>query len=114
MVNNFPTQGRPPANATDRLTGGGNRTRSRSYDPRGNSYARRARKNDFLSNPKWPRRPGTEGTHVNCVHCSRELNSSNVQADKIDPSGGYQRHNVQPSCPDCNRRRGNDTSWTYS
>ena len=114
MVNNLPTSGRPPANSKELSTSSGNRTRSRNYDPRGNSAARRARKTYLLSSDRFHRRPGTEGQHVNCTHCSKELDRKTVQSDKIDPSGGYRRENVQPACPDCNRRRGNDTSWTHS
>lgn len=112
---NTPTIDRPKTNEySDRTTKGGNSTRSRSYDPRGNSKDRAARKTWMLTSPQFHRRPGTEGTNVNCTHCGRELNRQTVQADRIDPAGTYKRENVQPACESCNIRRGNDTSWKYT
>lgn len=107
-----PTIGRPRANSDTLRTSSGRSTRSRSYDPRGNSTDRRRRKEWMLSSPNFHRRPGTEGQHVNCTHCSQELNYDTVEADKINPSGTYTRDNVQPSCRGCNIRRSNNTSWT--
>lgn len=104
-----PTVGRPKSNVTIN----GKSTRSRSYDPRGNSKDRRARKNWMLSDSKFSRRPGTEGHNVNCTHCGKELDYHTVESDKINPSGGYQRHNVQPACRTCNIRRSNDTTWKH-
>lgn len=67
----------------------------------------------MLTDPKFHRRPGTEGKNVNCTHCGKELDYHTVEADKKEPSGGYRRENVQPSCRNCNIRRSNDTSWTH-
>jgi hypothetical protein len=102
-----PTVGRPPANSRELRTASGNFTRSRSYDPRGSSKDRAARKTFMLTHPGFHRRPGTEGQNVNCTHCGKELDRSTVEADRKNPSGGYRRENIQPSCRSCNIRRSN-------
>jgi hypothetical protein len=84
--------------------------RAGTEDKRSNSYARRARKVWMLTVEKF----GGDGTHVNCVHCSRQLDSKTVEADRIIPGGNYRRDNIQPSCRSCNARRGNDPDWVYT
>jgi hypothetical protein len=78
-------------------------------DPRGNSRSRRVRKLKLLSDPKY----GGNGTHVNCVHCGKQLDEKTVEQDRIKPGGPYAYHNVQPSCKDCNKRRSNNENWRY-
>ena len=46
-----------------------------------------------------------------CVHCGCELTMATVEADRIVPGGSYARSNIQASCGDCNRDRGDDVDW---
>lgn len=78
-------------------------------DRRGNSIDRRNRKVWMLITPKF----GGNGTHVNCVHCGKELDYTTVEADRIQPGGSYRRDNVQPACRSCNSSRANDINWKY-
>lgn len=68
-------------------------------DKRGSSADRRRRKT-------WMLAYYGDGTHVDCVHCGRELTFTTVEADRIIPGGSYARVNVQPSCAPCNMLRG--------
>lgn len=107
----IPTTERPPTNSRELRTSSGRSTRSRSYDPRGNSTDRRRRKEWMLSSDQFKRPPGSKGRHVFCTHCGSTLTYSTVEADKKNPAGTYRRDNVQPACRSCNIARSNDTSW---
>lgn len=123
-IPNAPTVGRPAANDKTKKTSSGNRTRSSQYDPRGSSKDRARRSEKLLSDKQFHHStgtgwPGAEKTppNVHCVHCGTMLTyerggkGNTLEQDKRDPSGGYQYHNIQPSCRTCNIRRGNDTTW---
>jgi 5-methylcytosine-specific restriction endonuclease McrA len=80
-------------------------------EKRGNSYARRARKQWILSEAAGF---GGDGTKVPCTHCQSLLDFESVEADRIIPGGSYRRDNVQPACRKCNLDRSNDAAWTYA
>lgn len=79
-------------------------------DKRGSNKDRAGRKMWLLSTPQF----GGNGTTVACVHCKISLTYETVQADRIVPGGSYKRSNIQPSCQQCNRARGNKTEWIYN
>lgn len=54
-----------------------------------------------------------DGSTVACVHCNKGLSINEVERDRIVPGGPYNRKNVQPSCPPCNRRRGDSPITPY-
>jgi hypothetical protein len=68
-------------------------------DKRGKAKDRRRRKTWML----WK---FGDGTTAPCTHCTKGLDFSTIEADRIIPGGCYARHNVQPSCRDCNIKRG--------
>jgi 5-methylcytosine-specific restriction endonuclease McrA len=78
-------------------------------DKRGNSHARRQRK-EWMISPQG--NFGGNGREVQCVHCHQPLTYDKVEADRKIPGGSYRRDNVQPSCRSCNNARSNNTSWT--
>lgn len=96
----------------------GKRSRSSSYDPRGNSKDRNRRADKLVTDPKWK----GNGKSVPCVHCGKLVYKNppkdrpdlKLQQDRINPGGSYAYPNVQPSCPDCNNRRSNDPDWKFS
>ncbi len=112
-----PTIGRPPANSRELKTSSGNSTRSRSYDPRGNSESRAKRSQKLLSDPQF--KHTIPGRDVHCTHCGTMLTyekggkNNTLEQDKKNPSGGYKYENIQPSCRSCNITRSNDTTWTH-
>lgn len=69
-------------------------------DKRGSSADRRARRAYLL-------RTYGDGQTCGCVHCGCDLTDATVEADRIDPNGGYARANVLPACRVCNAARGN-------
>lgn len=82
---------------------------SRVHDRRGNNVDRRNRKLWMLRT--W--NPELAPWICKCVHCSTDLEYTTVQADRITPGTSYRRENIQPSCADCNRARGNDVNWVH-
>src|SRR5258708_170027 len=111
------TPGRLSANSSTLTTSSGNRTRSRSYDARGNNEARARRSEKLLSDPQFHH---TEvGKDVHCAHCGTMLTyergskSNTLEQDKRNPSKGYKYENIQPSCRSCNINRSNDIGWVH-
>lgn len=49
-----------------------------------------------------------------CTHCGKGLTHSTIEQDRIIPGGSYARHNIQPSCRQCNIRRGNSPITPYT
>lgn len=78
-------------------------------EKRGNSYARRARK-DWMLSPQAGF--GGNGREVQCKHCHQPLTFKTVEADRKIPGGSYRRDNIQPACRTCNLARSNNSSWT--
>lgn len=76
---------------------------------KGNSYARRARKQWLLSPEAGF---GGNGEKVACVHCGCMVAFETMDVDRIIPGGTYRRDNIQPSCVFCNRSRQDRTDWT--
>lgn len=77
-------------------------------DRRGPAHQRRARR-------KWLIDTFGNGTTVMCVHgCGTELDCLTLEVDRITPGGSYRHDNIQPSCPSCNRARGDDPDWRYA
>lgn len=79
---------------------------SREKDKRGNVYDRADRK-------VWLLRTFGDGETCPCTHCGCALDTHTLEADRIVPGGTYARYNVQPSCSDCNRTRGDDPNWVH-
>lgn len=82
-------------------------TKRAGGDSRGSAHARRQRKRWMLST--W----GT-GKSCPCVHCGKRLTFATVEADRKIPGskgGTYISSNVQPSCRQCNARRGDNMDW---
>jgi hypothetical protein len=77
-------------------------------DSRGNSTARRKRK-EWLLSPESGF--GGDGQKVPCVHCGRMLDYSTVESDRKEPGGPYARFNVQPADRFCNASRSNNVDW---
>lgn len=83
-------------------------------DPRGNSYARRARKIWLLSPESGF---GGDGVTVPCAtqresDCTRFVDYGSMEVDRIVPGaegGRYVRGNVRPACRKCNQADGFDT-----
>lgn len=73
-------------------------------DRRGNSKARRARKNYLL------RAYGDYKT-CPCTFCGTELTFETVTADRIIPGGSYRQDNIQPACSPCNREKSDNPNW---
>jgi 5-methylcytosine-specific restriction endonuclease McrA len=69
-------------------------------DHRGSACSRRARK-------RWMLDTFGDGNTAPCTHCGAPLSFHEVEADRIEPGGSYARHNIQPSCGPCNKRRSN-------
>lgn len=80
-------------------------------EKRGNSYARRARKNRLLSDPQFQHTESHSEPNVHCEHCGTMLTYATVESDRKDPKQGYAYHNIQPACRSCNLARSNNTSW---
>jgi len=76
-------------------------------DKRGNSAARRARK-------EWMLTVWGNGEQCPCVHCHNTVTYRTVEADRIVPGGPYRRDNVQPACRACNLARSNNTQWEFA
>lgn len=83
-------------------------------DPRGNSYARRRRKEKLLSDPQFKHNASHPEPNVHCVHCGTMLTYDTVEADRKEPGGTYAYHNIQPSCRTCNSLRSNNPTWKGS
>lgn len=87
-------------------------------DHRGSPRDRKIRKLKILGALPIKRGPkvdfGGDGTHVNCVHCSEQLDYATLTVDRIDPDGAYVITNVQPACRRCNKARGDNPEWTYN
>lgn len=83
-------------------------------DPRGNSYARRRRKEKLLSDPQFKHNASHPEPNVHCVHCGTMLTYDTVEADRKEPGGTYAYHNIQPSCRTCNSLRSNNPTWQGS
>jgi len=75
-------------------------------DKRGKAADRRRRKTWML----WK---FGDGDIAPCTHCGKGLDFSTIEADRIIPGGCYARHNVQPSCRDCNLERGDSPITPY-
>lgn len=96
----------------------GKRSRSSSNDPRGNSVSRGRRADKLITDPKWK----GDGKVVPCVHCGLHVERKppegeehrKLEQDRIEPGGPYAYHNIQPSCPSCNKSRSNNPDWKYS
>lgn len=80
-------------------------------DSRGNSTARRKRK-EWLLSPESGF--GGNGQTVKCVHCGKELDFRTVESDRIIPGGPYARFNVQPADRHCNASRSNNVDWVFT
>lgn len=86
-------------------------------DPRGNSASRRRRSEKLVTDPQWK----GNGKSVPCVHCGKVVHKNppkdrpdlKLEQDRKVPGGPYAYHNIQPSCPDCNKRRSNNSDWKY-
>lgn len=101
-------------------------------EKRGNSYARRARKNKMLRlYGPFCAEHTTEAVDVTrefdksqcaacdetkcaCVHCGDLLTFETVEADRIIPGGTYRWENVQPACRRCNLQRSDNADWTLA
>lgn len=68
-------------------------------DKRGKAADRRRRK-------IWMLHMFGDGDQCPCAHCGAPLTFDTVEADRIIAGGSYRRDNIQPSCGDCNKRRG--------
>ena len=75
-----------------------------NHRPRHNSYDRRRRKQKLLA--RWGNR-----VTCNCVHCGKVLTFETLTSDRIEAGGTYALENVQPSCLECNIKRGDRTDW---
>ena len=55
------------------------------------------------------------GNHVEapCTHCGCPLTLATMEVDRIVPGGSYARHNIQPSCANCNLLRGDSPVTPY-
>lgn len=61
---------------------------------------------DRLRRKLWMLRAFGDGVLAPCAHCGRWLPACGLEADRVEPGGPYRRGNIVPSCPDCNRSRG--------
>lgn len=48
-----------------------------------------------------------------CIYCGDNLPKSGHGVDRIDPSKGYKRGNIQPCCFVCNRAKGDLTHMQF-
>ena len=91
----------------------GKAKRSHNGGARPNVYQRRANKRFLLTDKFF----GGNGTTVPCAHCGKPLDFHAIEADRIKPGkrgGGYQQHNIVPSCALCNKRRGDKSLWSFN